>query len=102
MVALLTSERHWVCPNCDFTDVTFEQGVTSRFHTCGGLRGLSAPMVPEGTKAKVEAMDRDDYVGRDAHLVQTDGNGRPVMSIVTTRDDGQDCAVLAPLAIAKE
>lgn len=99
-VALLSAERRWVCPNCDVTDVTHEQGVTSRFHTCGGLRGLSAPMVPYGTKAKVEAKDREDYLGADVGLVQTDGNGRPVMSIVTTRDDGQDCAVLAPMATA--
>jgi hypothetical protein len=95
---LLSVERRWVCPNCDFTDVTYEPEVHSRFHNCRGLRGLSAPMVPAGTKAKVETHEREDYVGKEH--VQTDGEGRPVMSIVTTRDEGQDCAVLAPVVTA--
>lgn len=96
MTPFLNVERRWECPNCDLQDVTREAGVTSRFHSCRGLKGLSAPMQPAGTKAKVAAVVREDYVGRE--LVQTDGEGRPVMSIVTTRDDGQDCVVLAPAA----
>jgi hypothetical protein len=97
MTVVLRVERRWECPNCDHTDVTMETHPHSRFHACRGLRGLSAPMVPAGTSCKVEAREREDYVGRE--LVQTDGNGRPIMSIVTTRDDGQDCAVLAPCAV---
>ena len=89
-------EQRWECPNCDFTDVTREAQIHTRFHACRGLKGLTAPMVPAGTKAKVEAKDREDYVGTEQ--VQVDGEGRPVMSIVTTREDGQDCAVLAPAA----
>jgi hypothetical protein len=57
---------------------------------------LTAPYVKAGLKAKVETVARGDYVGQE--LVQTDGNGVPVMAVVTTRDDGQDCAVLAPTA----
>lgn len=96
-VAVLTPpERHWTCPNCDFTDVTREHQPHSRMHSCRGLRGLTAPMVPAGTRCKVEAVERGDYV-RD-ELVQVDGEGRPVMSVVTTRGDGQDCAVFAPIA----
>jgi hypothetical protein len=53
-------------------------------------------MVPAGTSCKVEALEREDYVAGD--MVQTDGDGRPVMSVVTTRDDGTDMAVLAPTA----
>jgi hypothetical protein len=53
-------------------------------------------MVPAGTSCKVEAREREDYVAGD--MVQTDGDGRPVMSVVTTRDDGTDVAVLAPAA----
>jgi hypothetical protein len=53
-------------------------------------------MVPEGTKCKVEAKEREDYIGND--MVQLDGEGRPVMSLVTTREDGQDCTVYAPTA----
>jgi len=55
-------------------------------------------MVPAGTHCKVVAVEREDYVGRE--LVQTDGNGRPVMAVQTIRDDGMDCAVLAPCATA--
>jgi hypothetical protein len=55
-------------------------------------------MVAEGTKARVYARDREDYVGND--LVQHDADGRPVMSVVTERDDGQDVAVFAPTARA--
>lgn len=97
---LLTRESRWECPNCDLTDVTYEPQPHSRFHICRGLRGLSAPMVPAGTHCKIEARDRDDYVNDD--VVTTDGDGRPVMSVVTTRDDGQDCAVYAPCATATQ
>lgn len=96
MIPLLRSEHRWECPNCTFTDVTHEPRPHSRYHNCRGLKGLSAPMVPAGTRAKVEARDREDFLGKQT--VTTDGDGRPVMSIVTTRDDGNDCTVLAPLA----
>lgn len=95
---LLDPVQHWSCPNCVATHVTHEAKPHTPFHSCRGLRGLTAPFVPAGTKAKVEAMDREDYVGAD--LVATDGEGRPVMSVVTTRDTGQDCAVMAPCANA--
>jgi hypothetical protein len=56
-------------------------------------------MVPAGTACKVEAREREDYIG--AEMVQTDGEGRPVMSVVTTRETGTDCAVLAPCAVMR-
>lgn len=93
----LTPERHWVCPNCPTTAVTRLAQPHSQFHTCPGLRGLTAPLVPEGMDCKVEAVERGDYVGKE--LVTADGEGRPVMSVVTTRADGSnDCAVMAPCA----
>lgn len=98
-VLLDAPERRWECPNCDHTDVTREARPHTRFHPCPGLRGLTAPMVAAGTRCKVEAMDREDYVGKE--IVTRDGDGRPVMSVVTTRDDGQDCAVFAPLATGR-
>jgi len=94
-VVLLNSERRWECPNCTFTDVTREASPHSRFHSCRGLKGLTAPMVPAGTRCQVRTVEREDYVGTEQ--VQVDDEGRPVMAIVTDRDDGQDCAVLAPL-----
>lgn len=96
MLPLLTREHRWECPNCDLQQITHEAEPHTRFHSCPGLRGLTAPMVPAGTRCKVEAVDREDYVGRE--LVQTDVDGRPVMSVQTTRDDGTDLAVYAPTA----
>ncbi len=87
----------WECPNCDVRNVTPD--FAPRFHQCAGMAGLQAPMILEGTKAKVERRDREDYVAGEG--VTVDANGRPVMSIVTTRDDGQDCMVFAPVAKGK-
>lgn len=98
-IMLAVPESRWECPNCTTTDVTREAGPHVRFHACRGLAGLTAPMVPAGQRAKVTAHEREDYIGRD--VVQVDGNGRPVMAIVTTRDDGQDVTVLAPCAVAR-
>jgi hypothetical protein len=96
---ILQVTRNWYCPNCVAVDQTSEAQPHTRFHTCPGLRNLTAPMIEVGVKAKVEAREREDYVGKE--LVQTDGNGRPVMSVVTTREDGQDCMVMAPVAVSE-
>lgn len=96
MPAHLSVERHWACPNCSSEHVTNLPGQVSPFHPCPGLRGLTAPYVPAGVKAKVEAVERGDYTGGD--LVTIDAVGRAVMAILTTRDDGTDCAALAPTA----
>lgn len=94
-IPILSRENRWVCPNCPATDVTYEAEPHTRFHNCPGLKGLTAPMVPEGTNCNIYAQEREDYVGEDA--VQTDDDGTPIMSIVTEREDGQDCTVLAPM-----
>lgn len=93
---LLAAERRWECPNCDHTDVTRESQPHTRFHPCPGLAGLTAPMVPAGTRCKVEAVERGDYIG--AEDVRYDDDGRPIMSAITTRDDGTDVVVYAPTA----
>ncbi len=98
-IPTLQTERHWSCPNCTATHVTNRADVHSPFHTCRGLRGMAAPYILDGTKAKVIAVERGDYIGRE--VVQRDGEGRPVMSVITVRDDGQDCAVMAPSAFAE-
>lgn len=92
---LAPPERRWECPNCTHTDVTREVAPHSRFHFCPKL-GLSAPMVPAGTRAKVEAVEREDYIGDED--VQVNDAGRPIMAVVTTRDEGNDVAVYAPTA----
>jgi cephalosporin hydroxylase len=95
-LAALVPERHWACPNCPTTAVTRESRPHSQMHHCAGLAGLWAPMVSAGQRCKVEAEERADYVGDE--LVRTDMNGRPVMAVRTTRDDGEDLAVYAPCA----
>lgn len=99
MTVLLAPEQRWECPNCTATDVTHEAEPHTRMHACAGLKGLTAPMVPAGTRCKVEAVEREDYLNGD--LVRTDGEGRPVMSVITTRDDGQDAVVFAPTATTR-
>lgn len=96
---LLAPVTRWVCDHCNARDVTREAAPHTRFHSCPGLKGITAPMVREGDRVKVEVRLREDYVRSE--LVQTDDDGRPVMAVVTTRDDGQDCAVLAPVATAR-
>ncbi|MFD9949829.1 hypothetical protein ACFWYW_55830 [Nonomuraea sp. NPDC059023] len=93
-MTVLLLERRWDCPKCPSKAVT-RDGKTP-MHPCRGVKGLMIPLVPEGTRCKVEAVERGDWVGEE--LVQTDAEGRPVMAVVTTRDDGQDCTVYAPTA----
>jgi hypothetical protein len=95
MTLMLATIRRWNCPNCHKEDVTTDPRPHTRFHICPALRGLTAPMLPAGTKAKVTAIEREDYVGTE-HVQLDPERGRPVMSIVTTRDEGQDAIVFAP------
>jgi len=96
-IPLLSTKRYWVCPNCPTEAVSDDPRPHTKFHECPGLLGLTAPMVPKGTKAKVEAQEREDYIGTEQIRMH---EGRPVMSVVTTRDEGQDVAVFAPTATA--
>ena len=98
-MVIIQPTHRWYCPNCPLEQVTYEARPHSRFHICPGLRGLTAPMLPAGTRAKVYARDREDYVGGE--IVQTDAYGRPVMSVVTERADGQDAIVFAPTATGR-
>ncbi|MFZ0324746.1 MAG: hypothetical protein WAN48_11515 [Actinomycetes bacterium] len=96
---LATPVRDWYCPNCGLTHQTNDPRIAVPLHPCPKLRGLMAPMVVAGTTAKVELREREDYVGTD--LVQVDPElGRPVMSIVTTRDEGTDARIFVPTAVA--
>lgn len=101
MGAVMLPERvfRWECPNCTLTAVSKSGRAHSQMHPCRGLQGLIAPMVPAGLKCKVVAVERGDYVRNEQ--VQADGEGRPIMAVKTVRDDGEDCAVLAPMATAE-
>jgi hypothetical protein len=85
----------WECPNCDMTDVT--RGlVPNRYHTCAGLHMLTAPLVRAGTRCKVEAGERADYLNGDEQARGDDG--KPYMNVRVTRQDGEDLLVNAGLA----
>lgn len=94
-IPILGTVHDWFCPNCGATDTTFEARPHSRFHHCPKL-GIAAPMLPAGTKAKVYSREREDYINNDD--VRRNAEGRPIMSVVTEREDGQDAVVFAPLA----
>ena len=96
MIPVLAPEHRWECPNCGRQHVTREAQPHTPMHHCPGFARMWIPFVPAGVKAKVELVERGDYV-RD-ELVRTDENGKPWMATVITRDDGQDCAVYAPTA----
>jgi hypothetical protein len=97
-VPLLSREQFWSCPNCAALDRTTDARAQP-FHRCGGLLGLTAPLVPAGTKCKVTAHEREDFIGRElVQTVEVDGKARPVAQIRTERDEGSDCVVLAPTA----
>lgn len=89
-------EWRWVCTRCTHTWVTREARPHTPFHPCAGLKGLTAPMTREGERVHVVVREREDYVGDE--LVTRDEDGRPVMSVVVERDDGNDVAVFAPQA----
>lgn len=88
----------WRCPSCGK-----EANVPGRYgaviHRCPKMGGLTTPYVRKGLSAKQDLILREDYVGEEK--VRLDDHGRPVMSIVTTRDNGQDTTVFAPTATAK-
>jgi len=99
-VPLLEGRQQWECPNCDVTDVTapLPPG-SSRYHTCAGLHMLTAPLVRAGTRCKVTAAVREDYLAGDWQA--TGDDGRPYMNIRLTREDGEDLWVNAGLARAE-
>lgn len=94
VIPILSARRDWECPNCSLRDATFEAQPHTRYHNCAGLHGLSAPMVPVGTRCEVRAVVREDYVGTED--VTYDENGRPISAVETVREDGNDVAVYAP------
>jgi hypothetical protein len=91
--------RRWACVACPATDTTAEVEPHTRMHACPAAGGMSVPMVPAGTRGRLQINMREDYVGRED--VQRDADGRVVMSVNVIRDDGMDCAVYAPTATSR-
>ena len=90
----MNRETRWVCHACFLTDVTFEPEPHTRFHLCRRT-GLTMPMLEEGVRCELKFNRREDYVNGDDVQMYA---GKPVMNLVITRDDGQDCVVYAPAA----
>lgn len=99
MSTLIASITNWYCPACGSTDQTSEPKPHVRYHICPKTGGLTTPFVRKGISAKIEVVERMDYVGKE--LVRYNDAGRPVMALVTTRDDGNDVMVFAPTAQGK-
>lgn len=96
--ALLTGSAEWDCPNCP-TSVTTPLLTPNRFHVCPGLHNLVAPLVRAGTRCKVTALERGDYLGRE--IQRTGDDGRPYAGVRVDRPDGSnDLVMFAPLAQA--
>jgi hypothetical protein len=94
----VTLHRDWVCADgCPSHARTFDDKLPH--HPCRNRAGLMVALIPAGTKAKVQIHDRGDYLGRD--IPHRDADGKVVMSSTVTRDDGQDCTVYVPTAVAE-
>lgn len=87
----------WECPKCPARAQTVDDKIP--MHPCPAGPGVLVPLLRAGEKAKIAVLPPEDYVGGE--LVQTDASGKPVMAVVTTRDEGQDCTVFAPVAQGK-
>jgi hypothetical protein len=60
---------------------------------------MEVPLVDEGTKAKVEKTEREDFI--NGETVRLDDEGRPVMAVRVTTDEGERVNVFAPTAGAR-
>jgi len=89
-------DRLWQCNSCGRQHITkaSRDGVQTPLHQCVGLAGTWVPFVPAHSDAIIRVEERQDYIGND--MVFHDANGRPIMSVYTMREDGEDCHILAP------
>jgi hypothetical protein len=77
----------WVCPNCGLTERTPALPPdSSRYHNCPRLHSLSAPLIRAGMSAKIEAVEREDVLGKQ--IQATGDDGKPYMAIRTEFADG--------------
>lgn len=91
---LAPPQTNWRCPLCGREAVTREARPHTEMHHCPKLGGIWSPLVRDGVKATLVAVERGDYV-RDEKGIRYDENGRAVMAVHTIRDDGHDTAVFA-------
>jgi hypothetical protein len=95
---MFVGDGAWHCPACSRElYAPGRKGIPH--HPCPKLGGLMAPMVPAGQRAGLKVIVREDY--SHGQILQVDDEGKAAMAIVVTRDDGEDCSVLAPVATAR-
>jgi hypothetical protein len=101
VILLRVPFEDWYCPNCSARDTQPSLPPNaSRFHACGGLHGLNAPLVRVGSDVKVTAEEREDYLNGEVQA--TGDDGRAYMAVRTTYADGHDdLTVNAGLAQAR-
>lgn len=87
---------YWHCPHCPAMAHTTDE--STPLHLCPDLAGLAVPLVPEGMKARLVVIEREDYLGKER--VTYDGNGRPVVGVITERVHGFDTTVYLTTATA--
>lgn len=100
MIPIILGMTRWECPNCDTKDVHNVKPGQQRMHDCPGLKGLVAPLVPEGQRCKVESEQWQDYVRHD-DAVRHDSTGTPISAVRVTREDGDDLVVFPASAIVR-
>ena len=92
--------RRFQCPSCDRQLAVDDIDTRQRMHPCKKLAGMLAPFVEitglelNPRVARHLVVEREDYIGSE--LVQYDGNGRPVMAVITERADGSNDRIVFP------
>jgi hypothetical protein len=99
VILLRAPFEEWYCPSgcyCTETVPALPPGAT-RYHSCPKLHGLNAPLARVGSDVKVEAVEREDFLGEETQAMGD--NGKAYMAVSTTYADGHnDLAVNAGLA----
>ena len=84
------------CSECSSTLFLRVRSEKPVLHKCSGHGGMLLPMVQDGVKAHVTLVEREDYIG---HEVVQMHEGRPIMAVSITREDGEDRVIFAPTAV---
>jgi hypothetical protein len=98
---LLQAYQDWECPECGYAERVSPPVPPNgtRMHTCPRLHYITAPLVRAGSRCRLVAVEREDYL--NGEIQATGDNGRAYMAVRTDYPDGRnDVAVHAPVARA--
>lgn len=82
------------CPGCTSRLMVAQPSHKPVLHPCPGHGGMLLPLVPDGVRALVSVVEREDYIGSESPVMH---EGRPIMAVTVTRDDGEDRMIFAPV-----